>query len=198
MIIAVTTCIIFIPEIYENNAPIAAGIFVLVISPIMMQVIARALEGRWMWPPRDQFNAFVYGDTLALPILAVCMASTFQQWDSGRIVYGWYGWILVVLGLSLGIACVIRERESIEYSKSSLNSPTKLWHDLFVVPTVIFLLIFPLPAMFYTSFGMTQLVAGVSFVVFLVLLAEPAASKKRRTAHVEYDWGQHKTISARN
>lgn len=197
-ILTLTSCVVFIPELIENSAPIAYGIFVIIISPLMMQVIAQAFEGRWLWPPREQFNAFLYGDTFALPILAVCMASTFQQWDGGKIVYEWYGWILFILGLSIGIAAVIRERESLAYSKSSFNSPTKLWHDLYVVPTLIFLILFPLPAMFYMPFGLSHLVGGVAFVVFLVFLAEPGASKKRRNAHVAYDWGEHKPISARN
>lgn len=191
-----TMCCLVIPQVYEDNTPLVAGLAALFVSPIMMQVFAQAFEGRWLWPPRTQFNAFIYGETIFLPIVAMCEAQVYSEWSSHGVLSDWYGWIGMVLAFSLGIGVLSRNREHQSYTLAQMNSPTKLWHDLCVVPTLIFLLLFPLPALFYVPFGFYHLVACVAFVVWVVLMTEPGTAKKRNTAHIEYEW-ETESISAR-
>ena len=198
MITTLTFCLILIPELYEGATPISCGIFALVVSFGMMQFVARAFEDRWLWPPRSQFNGFIYGEGIVLPVVVASEAAIYQDWGSNNLLYGWYFWIVVILGISLAVAASNRLREESSYSRLRFNSPSKLWHDVFVVPTMTFLLLFPLPALFYVPFGMYHLTACVAFVVWISLMSEPGSAKKIKTAHVEYDWARHKTTSARN
>lgn len=186
-----------VPGLYDKG-PIAVLLVAIAISAVMMQLVAHCYEARWMWPPRAQFRAFIYGDTIFLPLTALSLAVVYQNGDgdTGLVERGWWHGALIIVIVLLAAASRMKEEGDSFYSSRQMNSPTKLWHDLVVIPVFAMLLLYPLPEFLTASFSVWHLIAVLGFAVWLGLLIEPTNSPKCRTAHIDYDWENH--YGARN
>ena len=124
------------PVFYLAIAPI-------VISPVCMYIIRQSMEyGRpsGMFDPRTQSWAFLFGDTIALPLTFLFLAIGWRQLDST----GWYKsnwWYFVCLVLGVLVACgwhflLDGPGYTADGFGSLLGSPSKLWHDFTVYGSI--------------------------------------------------------------
>lgn len=186
-----------VPRLYDRG-PIAVLVMAVAVSAVMMQLIARCYENRWMWPPKTQFGAFIYGDTFFLPLTVLSLGITYQNGGGNTelVERGWWHGALIVVIVLFAYASREREEREFVYSSRQMNSPTKLWHDLVVIPVLAMLLLYPLPEFLTTSFSIWHVTAVLGFATWIGLLVEPSSSPKHRTAHIDYDWEKH--YGARN
>jgi hypothetical protein len=187
-------------DIYNEGPPQAVALIILVISPLLTQAVAVALQGQWMWPPSTQFLSFLAGNTVCLPIVGVMIALAVQ--DLPTQSFWWQGpiWTVISVVSAVGFAIGFRMNDLRIYEADSAESPNKLWYDIFVVPTLFFLLVKQAPALFSGDINPWRILLALLMVaVWLVLglKVDPKRSDRRvkagrsplwRTAHPPYNW----------
>lgn len=151
------------------------GLVPILISPCAMLVIrVLAEDGR----PKGLFSlttqswAFLFGDTLALPLAFLAAA-----WSWRRLAPdGWYTrslWLVMAIAIGLLVAVGWRLLEVRGYTTAGyadlLGSPSKLWHDLVVYPVLGSTLVWAgIPAMVY-DFRYTGWLVVMGVVVWVAL-----------------------------
>lgn len=179
----------FIYRVYKYG-PILSFVAALAISWIPMQLIARTLERRWLWPPSSQFTSFYWGDSVFLPSVIAMIALVFQRLPEGYYWFRGWAWLLVCAFISLIGGLIFHSMDS-DYSQAQLNSPTKLLHDFLAVPVFTYYLLSGAPALLYARNldVIISLSAVTVFVAFLYLVRTDDPGRKD-TAHINYDWAR--------
>lgn len=177
-----------IGKIYNLHPVIVAGV-IFTISPIGMLAVARILEGRWLWPPKTQYRAFIWGDAVMLPLIGVGIAASVQQLPSSNYWFFNWRWAIIAAGLSLlvsGVFCIFDARG---YSRKQLNSPTKVYHDFFVYPVLSYLFFLGAPALLYPPINGATLLALIGFGGWAALGISDM-NIDRPDAHIDFDWNR--------
>lgn len=175
---------------YEHG-PIAAFAVALVISWVPMQLIARVMEQRWLWPPSSQFRSFFWGDLLFLPGTAAFIAFAYQQLPDENYWFQDRTWLLVFAAVGIVAGVVFHRIEEDSYTQARFNSPTKLYHDFVALPVFIYFLLSGAFALYYdyTENGRATITLAALLLfgiwVFFVVTDD---QKRGSTAHINYDW----------
>ena len=131
--------------------------------------------GMFNW--RTQSWAFLFGDSLSLP-LAIAFALGTPGIPSrvigvsGMIEY--WRWCVISIVVAIVVTFGFRSMDAAGYKKSGnadrLKSPTKLWHDYVVYPSIAFLLMWvALPAVFTgATTGWLTLTSFGTWVLFCI------------------------------
>lgn len=135
----------------KGNPWVAAGACWLA-SPIAMMVLATAEPNRGtttlarvasLVDFRHGSWAFLFGDTLFLPIMAAAIAIGWR--------HNWFGlswhWLVICLVIGVVVGLAFHHHDASFYSEAAFNSPTKLWHDLVAYPVLFGGLVFGLVPM---------------------------------------------------
>lgn len=179
---------IFIGKLYSLH-PIGVALVIFTISPCLMQVIARALEGRWLWPPKTQYRAFFWRDTVMLPLIGIGITVSLQQLPNSSYWFFQWWWAIVAVGLSFLMSLTFSVSDAEGYSYRQLNSPTKVYHDLFVYPVLSFLFFLGAPALFYPPINGATLLALIGFFGWAALGVSDMKID-RPNAHIDFEWPQ--------
>lgn len=173
----------------------------LMISIIPMQLIAYTLENRWMLPASAQFKGFIYGDSFLLPLTISMLALLAKQTDTKAGFLQWGTWSYVALAIAFAIAFAFRYMEGSAYWRAAYMSPTKLFHDWFVMFLFSFVLLKYAPALWQSRSGISGifdgnlgglpivLVAVASFAgwTYLAIVVDGRGDKPAG-AHTAYYW----------
>lgn len=189
LLVVVLLAFTLVHRAYEYG-PIRSFVMALTISWVPMQLIARTLERRWLWPPSSQFTSFFWGDSVLLPGIVVMIAMMFQRLPEGNYWFQNRTWLLVCALIGLIGGLVFHSMDS-DYSQAQLNSPAKLFHDLVAVPVFTYYLLSGAPALLYARNldVIISLSAVAVFIAFLYLVRTDDPSRKD-TAHIDYDWAR--------
>lgn len=170
-----------------------AALFALCISAIPMQLVARVLEHRWMLPPSTQFKGFIYGDTFCLPIAVGLLAMLVQRANPDAGFLNWGVWSYIALVIALALATGFRLTEESAYVRPTYESPTKLWHDWFVIFMFSFVLLKYAPALWQAKIGWDGAAIALAAVAafgawsYLAIVVDSQAPKPTG-AHIHYYW----------
>lgn len=188
--IAMVTKLLLIHRAYAHG-PLVAFVAALSVSWLPMQLIARAMEQRWLWPPSSQYSSFFWGDLLLLPGSATAIAVAYQRMPDENYLSDnpVFLPLCAVIGIVAGL--VFRQIERKKYTPSQWNSPTKLYHDFVAVPVFFYYLLSGAPALFEGTVPgsiATILAAAIPFAVWLNIIATEESSGKE--AHIGYNWAR--------
>lgn len=111
----------------------------VIVSPVLMWFIRQVWEGgepEGMFNPATQSWAFMFGDSLALPLALGAAAISWHTIDSDS----WFRsptWLIVSLFFGIALACIWHfVLDGPGYTELGyadlLGSPTKIWHDFTV------------------------------------------------------------------
>ncbi len=177
----------FLTLVYRHGV-IVTGIAALGISWLSMQLFAGIWEERTLWPPSSQFAGFFWGDLIGLPGIAIALCLMRQHHDGDTLAdHLWWRAIWLAVGLIVGLGFHAMEAGGTFYSTSQLHSPTKLWHDLFVIPMFVYFFVTQLPLLKSASVA-TVAILAVSFAFWAGLTFIYDGQHMKSTAHVNYDW----------
>lgn len=193
---ATALAIYFMPDLYQAGG-LAVGAAALIYSAVCMQLIAFGMEGRWLWPPRTQFKSFIWGDTFCLPLAAFSLGFIFNDWESKSEWLNSTWWQAVCAVAAIVVAVVSRKLEAKNslYRPAQFNSPTKLWHDYFVIPVMTALFLYGAPAWFSESvFWSPGVMIGLG-LWFGILMGERPTINKLNGSHVDYDWEESRALA---
>lgn len=123
------------------QAAFAAAAIPLLASPVVMGLLRKFAEhelpkGMFSW--RTQSWAFLFGDSLALPLALGAGVYAWRYISPLGYFRGW-DWLYISLVAGFGFAALMLfVLDGPNYSKSGhaerLVSPTKLWHDFVLYP----------------------------------------------------------------
>ena len=187
------------------------GLFMTIVVSLMisigsMNIVAWLLEGGLMLPVKDQFYAFVFGDSFCLPTIIAALYLMRQHQQSSTLAdNGWWKFVWMVIGIMSGLfwQLVLEPNNKTAdgeyfYSDGQLHSPTHLWHSLFVIPVFIYVLGSQLPLLFTSTWGLRGLTNSLaaSIPVLMILAAATAfffivnydGDNTKPNANVAIDW----------
>ena len=162
------------------------GLFVTIVASLMislgsMNVVAWILEGGLMLPVKEQYYAFVFGDSLCLPTIIAALYLMRQHQHGPTLAdNGWWKFAWMAIGIVSGLIWQLIMEPSNKtptgeyfYSDGQLHSPTHLWHSLFVIPVFIYVLGSQLPLLFTSSWGLKGLTSSpvASIPVLMIVVA---------------------------
>lgn len=174
-----------------NQNPIVFGLILFLITPGAHIAFALLLERR---PIRlkDDYPAVLFGD----PLLALAGAiglyiagadlSWVASWPAGVLA--------VVVGVTFGYLQSKHEERSNIYRRSQILSPSKLWHQYVVYPTVGYLV----PAATVSGYLQAERNIALASVMTICLLVWGAtvvdALKNPRLGHGGFDWKHFRAV----
>lgn len=197
---AVGFCFFTITNAYMGGLVVTI-IVSLGISAVSMQAVARTIEGRYLWPPRKMYYGFIYGDLLCLPTIAAMLCLLHEHPAGHSLINDWW-WRLVIIVGSIVLASVFRASETGKYYGSTFTSPTKLWHDIFVMTVFLYFLASQAPLIYSSRWGILGIMQGyraawvvtitifVAFLGWLILAGYWDGRHPKPDAHVSYTWRQ--------
>lgn len=113
--------------------PVTAFVAALMVTPILMVGLAITVEHR-IPRPHEIYRAVMIGD----PLLAIAVATGVATFPDGQVPAVWARGPLtpavVAAWLLFGLAQWYQEVQSGSYTKTQALSPTKIWHQLGVLP----------------------------------------------------------------
>lgn len=133
----------------------------IILSSVVMVMLRVTLEyGRpsGLLHPKTQSWAFLFGDTIVLPIT---FGVTAVLWSRGSPeVWSRNMGLLISAAIAVVVSGAFRYGDAKRYRSSQnadrLRAPTKLWHDLVVYPVLVMALVyFGIPALI-VHFGSTE------------------------------------------
>lgn len=153
----------------------------ILISPVMMHVVRFGWElGKpdGLLDPRTQSWAFLFGDTIMLPIALGAAAYSWRSLPAD----GWYRstwWLLLSIGVGVVFALVFHfVLNAPNYIKAGngdmMGSPTSIWHDVVVYMTLSILIVFLGATAVVMDFGGTGWIVVAGLVGWLALGAADA------------------------
>lgn len=133
----------------------------VVLSPVATLLLRWLYEDRLEWSffnPMVTSWKFVLGDAVMLPITLLLAASGWQELPAGWYQSSWFAVMCGMIGLTVAVG--LRRLDSRRYIDadvpSALISPTKVWHDLVVMPVAVGLLSWLLIPQFFGASGFTR------------------------------------------
>ena len=189
------------------------GLFLTIVASLMislgsMNIVAWLLEGGLMLPVKDQYYAFVFGDSFCLPtIIAALYLMRQHQHGTTLADNGWWKFTWMAIGIISGLIwqLVLEPNNKTAtgkyfYSDGQLHSPTHLWHSYFVIPVFIFLLGSQLPLLFTSQWGLlgptSSLLASVPVLMIALatiaffLIVRYDGKHPKPNANMSKDWSR--------
>lgn len=172
---AATLAFALLPRVYDRSLPVV-WIAALLISWVPVQVLAFVFEGRRMWLPGEHSAVFFWGDSVLLPLTAVCLAVMRREWirehPPGSVPRAdTVAWRVVAGAVAIAIAVAYRANESWTWTQAELSAPSKLWHDWFVYPVFAYFLASQLPFLWQVRWRGRRLVQAAGIAGAVVGLA---------------------------
>lgn len=165
---AATLAFAYLPRVYERPLP-QVWLAALLISWVPVQALAFAFEGRRMWLPGEHSAVFFWGDSVLLPLVAVCLALMRRAWhrqhaDGGEVpLADTRAWRIAVGAIAIAIAVAYRANEAWTWTQAELSAPSKLWHDWFVYPVFAYFLATQLPFAWQVRWGGKRALQAAAF-----------------------------------
>jgi hypothetical protein len=133
-----------------HRGKVSAGLVPILLSPTAMAVIRLTMENgkpKGMFDPATQSWAFLFGDTIALPLAFIFSALSWRRLAKTRVqafyLESW--WLIISLTAAIVITGVWRFSEEYGYTaagyESLLTSPSKWWHDIVVFGSLSFIVV---------------------------------------------------------
>ena len=164
--------------------PGGAFIAAAAVTPGAMVILAFVLERRWL-RIREQYRSFIIGDVALAGSVAsfvACLPTDYQSHAGvlpSLLALGW---------LTFGLWQWLTEVRNLAYTKEQALSPTKIWHQIVVYPTVgtwlILAVIKSAPYwsehLFLTALGLAGFALWSALAVY--------DSRHTQLGHIPYDW----------
>jgi hypothetical protein len=171
---------------------LAIGLF---LSWGATNLIALTIERRTetLLHPGGQYKAFYYGDLICLPgvVLAIWYLgqdmSRVPNWSHSRLWHAFW----FAFGLAYGIWWHLVDGHSHFYTRSQMNSPTKLYHDFVVFPLYIYILTSAgFPAVIWSRRGWKARAVIAVLLAGFALLNYYDSIHRPHHAHVNFNWSE--------
>lgn len=172
--------------IYAQSWKVALGVAVM-MSWGLMNLTAILFERRTMLNPITQSKAFWFGDLICLPGAVLVLRYLSLHITPGPHRWQNPSWHIACLAIGIAAGIVFHLMERANYRPTQWNSPTKLLHDLFVIPGYIYVLLSALPVLFVSAGGVNpRLVFAILFALFIALNVYDIQHPNPNSWHV--DW----------
>jgi hypothetical protein len=171
---------------------ITALLVSLAVSPFGLIALSVLLERR-PWHLRDQFAAFLYGDMALAGIVAAGAVMWPTVPDRMRSTAGWLEAALVLGGLVTGVLQARSELRRGVYTRAQVLSPTKIWHQVVIIPYLSAAVGLSLCAAVVQHASQPVLaLASLSGLLFWAAMMVYDQSHPK-VAHRDFDWSRLRT-----
>lgn len=148
----------------------------IIISPLMMLIVRIGWENGkpdGLLDPRTQSWAFLFGDTIMLPIALGAAAYSWRSLPAeGWHRSTWWFWLSVAVGVVFALVFhfVLNAPNYVKAGNGDMmGSPTSIWHDVVVYLSLATLLVFlgaPAVVMNFTGTGWIVVAGVVGWLAF--------------------------------
>jgi len=168
-----------------RHGPLLAAAASLLVSPGMMVALALIVERR-AWLLVEQYTAFVFGDVALAGAVAAGAASWSRTPASVRVLIDNWQWTVLAAGLIAGLLQWRLEFNQGSYSKGQSLSPTKIWHQVVIIPVLATWVLSAIVAAVGSGDVVGSLIALGCVLLWGVLIVYDFSHPK--PAHVDFDW----------